>query len=141
MNQYESLSMPPPTPPISKTVDYHFSKLATYHPSMFSRLSINQIGLHMMKVFFSKQSWNLSAVISQWKPCASSRHQTNLQSLLPLPPPHPRRVRASITQSISPQTATLQPTTCDSDCGKLWLWHGCVGGEQPKPWADQPTID
>lgn len=140
MNQYESLPVPF-SPRLQERRLSLFSELLVHRASVFFCLLINQVGLYLMKVFFSRQSWNLSAVISHWKPCASSRHQPNLQSPLPLSPPQPRRVRASITHSTSPQTATLQPTTCDSDCGKLWLRRGCVGGEQPKPWAGQPTID
>lgn len=125
-------------PPVSKTADDHFSELPTCHSSSFFCLLFS---LCMMKFCFSRQSWNLSAAISQWRPCASTRHQTNLRSPLLLSAPQPRWIRVSITRSISPQTATLQPTTCDSHCGTLWLRHGCVGVEQPKPWAGQPTID
>lgn len=126
---------------ILKTVDNHARWLPAYCPCPCPHRLINQVCLYMAEVFISKQSGNLSAVISPWKPFAFSRHQTNLQSPPSRPPPQPRRVRASITQSLSPQTATLQPTTCDSDRGELWLQRGRAGGEQPKPWAGQPTID
>lgn len=115
----------------------HFSSAPTYHPFLFVCLSLN---FYMMKLLW-RQSWNLSAAISQRKPCASTRHQTNLHSPLPLSASLPSRIRASITQSVSPQTATLQPTTCDSQCGKIWLPRGC-GGRRAKALglANQPLI-
>lgn len=134
MNQYESLSMPFPLRLQHGPLSLQLATVPTFHPSVFLCLLIKQDWLYMMKVFFSKLSWTLTAVVSQWKSCAFSRHQDNLQ----FSPPQLRRVRASITQSLSLQTAILQPTTCDSDWGELWLRCGFVGVEQPVPWA-QPA--
>lgn len=118
---------------------WHSLKLS---PNMLLCLLICLFSLYMMEVFFSRQSWNCSAVISQWKPCASSRHQTNLQSPLPLPPPQPRRVRGLNY----PEHITANSHFA---ANHLWLklWEALAaawllrGEEQPKPWAGQPTID
>lgn len=139
MNQCESLSMRFPPSPRQPTI-----ALARFQPAALPRSSVFQL----INSASTRQKFPFQGSLGiSLQSFPSGSHVPPLDTR-PICSPHrrshrpqPRRVRASITQSISPQTATLQPTTCDSDCGELWLQRGCVGGEQPKPGAGQPTID
>lgn len=139
VNKYESLHAVPQS---SRQLCYHLGSLPSNHPSLFLFLLVRRTR-NTMKVWFLKAG--------EGSPC--SQLPAEGRALLPdtrpicWPPPlppatRPCRIRASITRGVLPQTATSQPTTCDSHSGSLWLWRGCVlGRERPKPWAGQATID
>lgn len=95
-------------------------------PSLFSFLLANFF------LFPPRMARDLPAAISsQWRPCAVLLPQHRPTRPICSPSgPQPCRIRASITGSISLQTATLQPTTCDSHAGSRWRRRSHVLGGQ-----------
>lgn len=95
-------------------------------PSLFSFLLANfflfppRMAMDL-PVAISSQRWPRAVLLPQHRPT---------RPICSPFAPQPCRIRASITGSISLQTATLQPTTCDSHAGSRWRRRGHVLGGQ-----------
>lgn len=120
--------------PFSKQLTFIDRQLQSYCPLLFSLL-INQVILHMIRVLYSRQFWNFPV---EAVPSLDTR---------PICLPH------CVSQHPTPPGKSLnypEPITANSHFAANHLWLGLwealatersCGGERPKPWAGQPTID